>query len=153
MSEPDKNQEGATEQSAGGSVVAALYAMVERIFARYSEQWDTRKKIMHAEWELSVKSLWLAFIFSVIFVSVMIVTWIGINAILAYTLYSFATPIWVIALIFLVLHCVAILFLVRTIRALFAEMGFSRTIAIFRKEKDSENDANEASMPVHKEAE
>jgi cation transport ATPase len=131
VSDAQDEQDSATEEDVSSGVVAALYASVSRIFARYMQQWDTTKQMLGAEWELTLKSLWLALVFIIVLMSVVVVTWLGISALLAYGLYLIATPIWGIILAVMVLHILAIFVLIRTIRGLLKEVGFSRSLAVF----------------------
>jgi hypothetical protein len=131
MSDAQDGQDSATDEDVSSGVVAALYASASRIFARYMQQWDTTKQMLGAEWELTLKSLWLVLVFIIVLMSVVVVTWLGISALLAYGLYLIATPIWGIILAVLALHMLAIFVLIRTIRGLFKEVGFSRSLAVF----------------------
>jgi magnesium-transporting ATPase (P-type) len=131
MSDAQDGQDSATDEDVSSGVVAALYASVLRIFARYMQQWDTTKQMLGAEWELTLKSLWLVLVFIIVLMSVVVVTWLGISALLAYGLFLIATPIWGIILAVMVLHILAIFVLIRTIRGLFKEVGFSRSLAVF----------------------
>lgn len=127
--QPDQN---AADEDVGSSVVAALYASMSRIFARYRQQWDTTKQMLGVEWELTIKCLWLALVFIIVFMSVVVVLWAGINALLAYALFAIATPVWGIALSILAVHILAIFVLTRTIKGVFSEIGFSRSLAVFK---------------------
>lgn len=148
MSQEQAGQKSATDEDVGSSVVAALSASVSRILGRYREQWDTSKQMMGAEWELTLKSLWLALVFIIIFMSVVVVTWLGINALLAYALFLLTTPIWGIILAILVLHTLAIVVLIRTIRGLFKEVGFSRSLAVFSSTDSEQAEAGDTSFPT-----
>ena len=148
MGQEQEEQNSAADDDVGSSVVAALSASVSRILGRYREQWDTSKQMLGAEWELTLKSLWLALVFIIVFMSVVVVTWLGINALLAYGLFLLATPIWGIILAILVLHILAIVVLIRTIRGLFKEVGFSRSLAVFRSVDAEPAEAGDAPLPT-----
>lgn len=137
MSQAQGDQKSAEDEDVGSSVVAALYASASRLFARYRQQWDTTKKMLGAEWELTLKCLWLALVFVIVFMSVVVVTWFGINALLVYALFTIATPVWGIVLVILALHILAIFLLMRTIRGLFKEIGFSRSLAVFKADEQT----------------
>jgi hypothetical protein len=142
MSDAQDGQDSATDEDVSSGVVAALYASVLRIFARYMQQWDTTKQMLGAEWELTLKSLWLVLVFTIVLMSVVVVTWLGISGLLAYGLYLIATPIWGIILAVMVLHILAIFVLIRTIRGLFKEVGFSRSLAVFSSAAADEEDGS-----------
>ena len=146
MSQQQANQSSADEENLESSVVAALYGSAQRILKRYQQQLDTQKQIVKAEWELTLKSLWLALVFIIVFMSVVVVTWFAINATLAYMLYSIATPVWGIGLVIIVMHVLAIFVLLRTIRGLFSEVGFKRTLAAFNEDKTNEQGASETDL-------
>lgn len=148
MGQEQEEQNSATEEDVGIGVVAALSASVSRILGRYREQWDTSKQMLKAEWELTLESLWLALVFVIVFMSVVVVTWLGINALLAYGLFLLAAPIWGIILAIIVLHMLAIVVLIRTIRGLFKEVGFSRSLAVFSSVEPEQTAAGSAPLPT-----
>lgn len=148
MSQEQDQQDSAADEDVESSVIAALSASMSRIFARYLQQWDTSKQILNAEWELTLKSLWLALVFIIVFMSVVVVTWLGLNALLAYALFLLATPIWGIVLAILTVHIGAIFVLMHTIRGLFKEVGFSRSLAVFKSTDTDKQAASEAALPV-----
>lgn len=141
MSEQQPSQKVADED-VGSSVVAALYASVSRIFDRYRQQWDTTKQMLGVEWELTLKCLWLALVFIIVFMSVVVVLWAGINAFLAYLLFTISTPVWGIALAILTMHILAIVVLTRTIKGVFSEIGFSKSLAVFSNSEEESQEAN-----------
>lgn len=148
MSQEKDEHNSTADEDVGSSVVAALSASVSRILGRYREQWETSKQMLGAEWELTLKSLWLALVFIIVFMSVVVVTWLGINALLAYGLFLLATPIWGIILAILALHILAIVVLIRTIRGLFKEVGFSRSLAVFSSIDSEQEEAGAATLPT-----
>lgn len=148
MSQERGEGNSAADEDVGGGVVAALSASVSRILGRYREQWDTSKQILGAEWELTLKSLWLALVFIIVFMSVVVVAWLGINALLAYAMFLVATPIWGIILAILVLHIVAIVVLIRTIRGLFREVGFSRSLALLSNTESDPAPPSDGTVPT-----
>lgn len=148
MREDQGDQASSADADAGSSEVAALYASASRIFARYSEQWDTSKQILRTELELTLKSLWLALVFIIIFFSVMVVTWLGVNVLLAYALLMIPTPVWGVALAISVFNLLTILVLTRTILGLFREVGFGRALAIFRSVQAESKVSSDTPMPT-----
>lgn len=148
MSQDQDGQSSPADEDVNSGMVAALYASVSRILARYSQQWDTTKQMLGAEWELTLKSLWLALVFVIVLMSVVVVTWLGVNALLAYALYTIATPVWGIALAILALNMLVIFVLTRTIRGLFKSIGFGRSLAVFSPSETEQQDADEATMPA-----
>lgn len=148
MSQEQESQSGTADEDVSSSVIAALTATVSRIAGRYREQWDTTKQMLGAEWELTLKCLWLALVFVIVLMSVVVVTWLGINVGLAYALHTLATPIWGIALSILALNILVMFVLTRTIRGLFREIGFGRSLAVFGRSEAEPQELHEAPMPV-----
>lgn len=148
MSQEQGEQDSAADEEVGSSAIAALVASVSRIYARYGQQWDTSKQMLNAEWELTLKSLWLALVFTIVFMSVVVVAWLGLNVLLAYALFLMATPIWGIALAILVFNMLAIFVLTRTIRGLFREVGFSRSLALLNGSESKKQHASDAVLPI-----
>ena len=148
MSQDQADQDSATDEVVGSSEVAALYASASRIFVRYKEQWDTSKQILGAELELSLRALWLILVFVIIFFSVMVVTWLGVNVLLGYGLLTIATPIWGIALSILAFNMLTIWVLTRTIRGLVKAIGFSRSLALFSSAKAASSEVSDAAVPT-----
>lgn len=150
MSQEQGEQSGDADAdvNVNSSVIAALSASVSRIFALYRQQWNTSKQMLGAEWELTLRGLWLALVLVIVLMSVVVVTWLSINVVLAYALYSIATPLWGIALTIVMMNILMIFILTRTIRGLFKEIGFGRALAVFGRTEADNRDVSADSTPV-----
>ena len=132
MQPHDSHQEtGEQSSNQESGVITALLGSASQILERYATQWETSKDMLRAEWAITRKCIWFAIVVLIVFSGVVLSACLGLTVLASYGLYTLGMPVWGIGLLLAVLHIIAMIMLVQTMRGLIKRMGFKKSSQLF----------------------